>query len=625
MRLFIKIFFKFKKIFNYRWRYIQPLKKNTFYNLMYIQPPLENFYKYYEHKTIEEAELVLRGNIECFGTHIIEKINWHKDFFSEFEWTKGKFYTEYELVNINNDADVKVPWELSRCHHLIPLSKAYLLTNNSKYGEKIEKDILNWIDENPFAYSINWTCAMDVAIRAVNWIWAISLANEYFINKDSLKIILNSLYQHGVYIRGNLEKNYGGYSSNHYYSNLVGLIYLGLFFNGNKFANRWLDFAVKEFYKETLIQFYSSGVNYELSTSYHRLMTEMLISVIIQLKNNNYEIPTEILNRAEKAIEYIYYYTRPDGKAPIIGDADDGRLHILGKYIGWDRNDHKYLLAIGHLLFNRKEWTPKEINKYEEALLLLNEIPKAENSNEIVTCSKFFYDAGIAIMRSENNHIMIKVSNQGAYETRGWHTHNDVLSFDLTLGGIPIIIDPGVGQYTGDIKERNYFRSTKAHNTVMIDNIEQNSIGEKISDVWENGGEAKSKIEEWHNDEIEDYLKASNNGYLRLAEPITHTREFCLQKKGRAFKIVDYFVGSGNHILEWNFILEPRIKIQEIDKKKFLLLRDKNRFMIESSIDLVIKRSLFSASYKNKIETLSLCGSTYFQIGQKYNFIVSTR
>ncbi len=48
--------------------------------------------------------------------------------------------------------------------------------------------------------------------------------------------------------------------------------------------------------------------------------------------------------------------TKPDGTAPQIGDNDDGRLHILSDYGNWSRLDHRYLLSVGAVMFERGEF-----------------------------------------------------------------------------------------------------------------------------------------------------------------------------------------------------------------------------------------------------------------------------
>ena len=60
------------------------------------------------------------------------------------------------------------------------------------------------------------------------------------------------------------------------------------------------------------------------------------------------------------------------------------------------------------------------------------------------------------------------------------HKHNSRLSFDLFAYDKSFIIDPGAYIYTVDSKMRNLFRSTKYHNTVVVDGKEQNKFSESL-------------------------------------------------------------------------------------------------------------------------------------------------
>jgi hypothetical protein len=51
----------------------------------------------------------------------------------------------------------------------------------------------------------------------------------------------------------------------------------------------------------------------------------------------------------------VTLYVTQHGHVPQVGDADDGRLHILSNYGDWDRIDHRYLLAVGAVLFDRAD------------------------------------------------------------------------------------------------------------------------------------------------------------------------------------------------------------------------------------------------------------------------------
>ena len=265
-------------------------------NFFYSKGNIEKIKDFYEknisirENILKEAEQILEHKFDLLGSGEInlgKKIRWNEDFKSGFVW-KNQFYKDVKIVDLNNNADVKVPWELSRFQHLFTLGKAYWITNDKKYYLECKKEIEDWIAENPVYMSVNWTCAMDVAIRAVNWIFFYFHFKELIDNdKEFLKKFNNSLYNHGKFIFLNLEKGIK-FSNNHYLSDLVGLFYLGIYFNKLKSneVKRWLNFSKKELEKEMFIQNNEDGSNYESSTSYHRLVTELMFFPVILGEKN---------------------------------------------------------------------------------------------------------------------------------------------------------------------------------------------------------------------------------------------------------------------------------------------------------------------------------------------------
>ena len=299
------------------------------------------------------------------------KIDWHRDFKSGERWNPQVFYTDTVIVK-GNGSDIKVPWELSRFQHLPTLGKAYWLVSNEKYAREFVDEIDDWIESNTPMYGVNWTSTMDIAIRAVNWIWG------YYFFKDSQEVsdefllkFMKSLLIHGRHIIRNLERSLlRGKKNNHYLSDIVGLIYLGVMFPEFKDARKWREFGIKELVNEMKKQVYLDGVNYEGSISYHRLATELFLSATLLCLKNGINFPKWYMNRLEKMIEFVMYYSKPDGTAPQIGDNDDGRLHILANYGNWNRLDHRYLLSIGAVLFKRSDFTHAVGRFHEESFWL---------------------------------------------------------------------------------------------------------------------------------------------------------------------------------------------------------------------------------------------------------------
>ena len=73
--------------------------------------------------------------------------------------------------------------------------------------------------------------------------------------------------------------------------------------------------------------------------------------------------------------------------------------------------------------------------------------------------------------------VFLLVTN-GVVGTAGFgnHKHNDQLAFEYHLDGVPVFVDPGSHVYTSDPESRNRFRSTASHNTLMVDDVEQNEF-----------------------------------------------------------------------------------------------------------------------------------------------------
>jgi hypothetical protein len=322
---------------------------------------------------LQSADLVIKHHFDILGTGLTdwgEQINWHLDVESKRVWPLHYYKRLLHNLTGIKGSDVKIPWELSRFQHLSPLVQAYHISRNGRFAKEAVQQIADWIDNNPFLYGVNWTCAMEVAIRACNWIWLWWAFKEDPTWTDEFHArFLRSIWQHGWYIDRNLEDK-GGIRTNHYLSDVVGLLFLGLMFPGFKDAIKWKEFGVKELVRCMTEMVYPDGVSFENSTAYHRLALELFSYSAVLCKRNGVELPSDFWNRIEKMFEFVMCVTRPDGRMPMVGDADDGRFVIFSKYYDWDRWDFRYLLSIGAVLFRRKDFKTAGGECHEEVFWL---------------------------------------------------------------------------------------------------------------------------------------------------------------------------------------------------------------------------------------------------------------
>ena len=304
-------------------------------------------------------------------------IDWQIDFKSGFRWSEKTYSKRIKFGELPG-VDVKVPWELARMQHLPQMAISYafddLIENDKiRIKEDFRNQILDFIATNPPRYGVNWVCAMDVAIRAANWVLAIQIFHsvEGIFDREFCRIFQRSIYEHGKFIVENLEW-YDGERGNHYLSNICGLVFISSYLPPTEINNSWLAFSIQELKTEVDFQFFADGGNFEFSTAYHRLSTEMIFfstavlmglpdERLMQLQNykevifrsgpgkpNLKSVPLQLytyvdesgsdkkilfskpyFQRLEKFIDFIDIVLKPGNVLPQIGDNDSGRFFKL--------------------------------------------------------------------------------------------------------------------------------------------------------------------------------------------------------------------------------------------------------------------------------------------------------
>lgn len=553
------------------------LDDNKFYSQEFAQylkkiEPAENI--------ITEADLILKNKFQTLGSDLINlggKINWHQDFKSGRTWEK-EFYTKIDSKLSINGSDIKVPWELSRFHQAQWLAKAFLISNDEAYANKFFELVNDWFDENPFCYGVNWNCAMEVAIRAVNLIFALHIfkSSNHFSSEIENKFYA-SLYQHGLFIRNNLE--YGRRNGNHYLSDLMGLIWLGAFFYNHSFGKRWFHFAQKELEREIQIQVYDDGVDYEKSTYYQRLVTEILMLSYIAANKIHKPFSKMFTEKLHKMFNFISAYVIED-EVPNVGDCDDGRVI---KFNFFEKiSEMRNFLSVGAVLFEDSLLKSKASRIFSDVLFLFgidgyqkfNELDQIEIEQRSIAFPK----GGFYILRSKDFFIFFDAGDIGM---NGWggHGHNDIFSFELAYQDKRFIVDSGTYVYTPDPQIRQKLRSTYSHNTVVVDGQELTEFLNlfRIKADLTNPKILTSEL----NLSEKDLVEAQHYAYARLENSVIVNRKIELDKVKNLIIIEDKFIGSGPNKIEIYFHFHPQVVINKIASSIYELQRSDLKLKIE--------------------------------------------
>lgn len=500
---------------------------------------------------IDRADRLMSGDVTVFG-HTVrldgERL-WHTDQLSGFTWPQ-RFHHRYrysDLIDLGRASDIKLPWELSRLQFLPSLALAYRVTGDDRYVKRARAIFDDWFASNPVGYGVPWAIGMEAALRAISLLWTAEILDDTPAAKIFLsQQVVESLVEHGRYLVRNIE--YSDINGNHYTACLLGLLYLGVALDGVPEAQKWRDTAIKELSDEIVRQTYSDGVCHEGSVPYHRLVTELFLHAYLLARRVGVDLGTEYPSRLERMLDFVAAYIKPSGMAPVVGDADDGRVHAFGSQ---DVNDHRYLLAIGSALFGRADLRAQAGKLgLDAAVLLDSELLDAYERisvGEPTVSSAAFPEGGFWLLRSGGGYVLVDCGDVGL-RGRGGHGHNDALSVELTLGGLDVLTDSGCASYTRDVAERCASISASAHNVALLDEKEPAPLSfDRIPSATACPAEAVF----W--DAARPVFVGRHYGFRGSADRYVYERGVTLDENGTSCLVRDSFVASGEHIADWYF------------------------------------------------------------------------
>ncbi len=171
----------------------------------------------YIQAVLDQAQRALRHEFNLLGSGWMDlgaytkahgyrtMLPWHDDFKIGYHYDE-RFPGDKIPQKPAACLDWKVPTELNRFMHLLPLGQAYWFTDDESFAVEIISEIENFIETNPWPYGVAWTCAMDVGMRAANWIAVI----PFISGSKTFTALFNerlqkSLRDHAKYIMENLE------------------------------------------------------------------------------------------------------------------------------------------------------------------------------------------------------------------------------------------------------------------------------------------------------------------------------------------------------------------------------------------------------------------------------------
>lgn len=522
-----------------------------------------------EAQIIAEANRNVAGQFDLLGFKNLSfgnPINWQLEPVSG-KSTPSIHWSQLDYLDADVAGDKKITWELNRHQHFLKLGQAYWLTKDEKYSRAFVSQLNSWMDQNPPKLGINWASSLEVAFRSISWLWAF----HYFrtspaLDSQTFNRAVKFLYLNARHLETYLSTYFS--PNTHLTGEALGLFYLGTLLPEFKDAERWRETGKSILVEQLQRHVKADGVYFEQSSYYHRYTTDFYIHLLILARANQKRLSGVVEEKLTALLDHLMYITRPDGTTPLFGDDDGGRLVSLDRR---PVNDFRAALSTGAALFGRADYKFVASKLSEETLWLLgptgvrmfDEI-KAE---EPVTQSKAFPDGGYYVMRDgwhpKANYLLFDCGPHGT-DNCG-HAHADALAIELTVAGRPMLVDPGTLTYTGSQQTRDSFRSSSAHNTLVVDGESSSLPAGPFS--WKTI--ASCEPLNWISERRFDYIEGRHNGYERLPEPAMHARSIFFLK-GDYWLIRDRVTSVGRHNLALRFHCAPESKLESSELRSQL-------------------------------------------------------
>ncbi|MHC4351646.1 MAG: heparinase II/III family protein [Planctomycetota bacterium] len=500
---------------------------------------------------VARAERIREHRLDFFDLvdkHLGDPIVWNRDHKLNKD-TPMTYCAFLDYRDVEESGDCKFVWEPNRNQQLVVLGRAYRASGDTRFADAVAEQLDSWIEQNPFGVGMNWRSGLELAIRLINWVWALDLVDESGAVDDGLRHrALASVSRH----IWEIDRKYSRGSSvnNHLIGEAAGVFVAASYFGNLRNASAWRSRSREILCREILDQTYPDGGTLEQTVGYHLFVLQFFVIAGVAARTTGRDMPESYWSRLEKMFEFLGVLSEGGEDLPAFGDSDDG--YVLD--VGHNPRSVREWLAVGAALFERSDFKAWSGGYSEPVEWLLGKpgrqsfmaIPESRDKRIV---SRAFADSGYYLLQhgdldsADRISVVFDCGPLGMGALAG-HGHADALSFTLRAFGKDVLVDPGTYDYFSYPKWREYFRSTRAHNTVAVDGRDQSEMLGLF--LW--GRRAEAKCRSWEPTDSGGKVIGEHNGYAHLSDPVTHKRT--LDLNGRELVIRDDIIATGRHEIE---------------------------------------------------------------------------
>jgi hypothetical protein len=411
--------------------------------------------------------------------------------------------------------------------------------NDEASADVLGRLLREWIESNPVGRGVGWH-SYPIARRVVNWIQAVSLASpkRVFRDRNSEAQYTASLYQQAKYLEDHLEYDILG---NHLLANGKALVFAGLFFGGAA-GDRWHEKGLEILWRGLRDQILDDGGHEERSPMYQSIVIQDYLEVVLAEQLNGRPIPDWVRGRLIQMADFLDGVLHPDGQIPLFGDSAFG--------IAQDPGD--VLAAAERLLGAQGRWRNRKPANYS-AFLSFPETANPRQDDPPRVAPNFWPATGYIRHQGARpgDRLIVDAKPMGPAHLPA-HGHSSLFSYELSLAGKRVIVDSGVEEYEAG-PWRDFWRSTRAHNTLAVDGAEQ-------TETWASFRAGRRvTLDEYAFTENDGgfVFVGRHSGFATQKTRTPHRRIIAGLNEG-IWLVYDQIIGNGNHRIDSYLHFHPQ-------------------------------------------------------------------
>lgn len=515
-----------------------------------------------------ELDKAMAGNWSFLGTRWTNapmRGLWHLDPVSGTQWDSDAYCFDINYRHDDTRGDIKFVWEVNRLQ-ILPMAAALARHDGDAQARGFVIDTLEaWIAENPVFKGVNWASGIELALRIVNIVAALSLLGPDTLDKGVLKRVMENLNAHLFW----LHRYPSRYSSanNHLISELAASYILARLAPELPAAKGLAETSWDALMAQALCQIHTDGVGAEQSPTYTCFTLEWFLMAIAVARQSGDRVPDAVAERLVAAAKVLRWMMDDAANVPRIGDDDQGRVLLSG-----DAREADYVpqvLSSVCAVFSAPQFAPPRCEAHLRQLWT----GTVSATGAAPQGAAFFDDGGYSVLRHDiaGRHSMIAMDHGPlGYLSIAAHGHADALALWWHLDGQPVFVDCGTYLYHSGGAERDAFRGTALHNTLILDGQDQSKVSGAFN--WSRKAKAERIAMSQTNDGL--CVQARHDGYKHLG--VTHERKLMLNVPD-GYIVRDQLIGtpkkSGAEVsLAWH--LAPELTARATDDGRVEILRE---------------------------------------------------